>query len=251
MVPNLFLFSFVTPKKNENLLSADISQLLLCRQDTSTIHSDGFVLPSQRSQVAKLPVCIPAQSIQLYVGVGLQYEFSGRFTLVHRGVWRRNPDEQVQIVRKLLKNECRQSHSIVSRLISIICAKSLLIRRPLSQAFLESVQKAIFWRSETLVHIHGIILDVNLSVIMEYLPLGPLDEYLQENELPVIDLVEAATNLAKALFYLVDRQFLFFLSPFYCFHFFLFVFRKRKVSCTATSAVGICSWRRTRPTRSE
>ena len=38
---------------------------------------------------------------------------------------------------------------------------------------------------------------------MEYLPLGPLDRYLEENELPVLDLVEAATNLAKALFYLV------------------------------------------------
>jgi hypothetical protein len=41
---------------------------------------------------------------------------------------------------------------------------------------------------------------------MEYLPLGPLDQYLKECDLPVIDLVEAATNLAKALFYLVTDK---------------------------------------------
>ena len=68
---------------------------------------------------------------------------------------------------------------------------------------MEMVQKSMFWRSETIVHMYGIILDVNLSLIMEYLPLGPLDQYLKECDLPVIDLVEAATNLAKALFYLV------------------------------------------------
>lgn len=139
-------------------------------------------LGTQPSPSAQLPVCIPASSIQLYAGVGLQIEFTGRFTQVHRGVWRRHLGDQVQIVRKLLKAEYRQAFA---------------------QPFLESVQKAIFWRSETLVHIYGIILDVNLSVIMEYLPLGPLDQYLQDNELPFIDLVEAATNLAKALFYLV------------------------------------------------
>jgi hypothetical protein len=61
----------------------------------------------------------------------------------------------------------------------------------------------MFWRSETIVHVFGIVLDVNLRVIMEYFPQGPLDQYLREHDLPIIDLVEAATNLAKALFYLV------------------------------------------------
>lgn len=78
------------------------------------------------------------------------------------------------------------------------------LRLSIQQGFLESVQKCLFWRCETLVHIFGIVLDANLSVIMEYFPLGPLDQYLQVSDLPVIDLVEAATNLAKALFYLVN-----------------------------------------------
>ena len=71
------------------------------------------------------------------------------------------------------------------------------------QAFLESVQKSIFWHSETMAHVYGIVLDANLRVVMEYFPLGPLDQYLRDHKFPVIDLVEAATNLAKALFYLV------------------------------------------------
>lgn len=196
----------------------DISELLLCRRDP--IQLDGAL--GQQEEAVQLPFCIPAHSVQLYAGVGIQYEFSGRFTQVHRGVWRRNQDGQVQIVRKLLKPEFRQSFS---------------------QAFLESVQKAIFWRCETLVHIYGIILDLNLSLIMEHLPLGPLDEYLQENELPVIDLVEAATNLAKAMFYLVERFVkLSFTLPFNNFLFFhLGICRKRKGTSMATSAAGIYS----------
>ena len=153
----------------------------MCRKDA--FESSFFNGRQYNSGALQLPFCIPSSSIQLYSGAGLHYEFTGRFTQVHRGIWRRHPDDPpVQIVRKLLKPEYRPIYS---------------------QAFLESVQRGLFWRSETIVLIHGIILDTNLSVIMEYLPLGPLDRYLEENELPVLDLVEAATNLAKALFYLV------------------------------------------------
>jgi len=67
----------------------------------------------------------------------------------------------------------------------------------------------MFWTCETIVRTYGIILDSPLSVIFEYLPLGPLDQYLQQcqDDLEVIDLVEAATNLAKALFYLEENKF--------------------------------------------
>ena len=86
----------------------DISELLLCRQKAiSSFHA--------QSSSTQLPVCIPHQSIQLYTGVGpMQYDFTGRFTTVHRGVWRRTPEEQIQIVRKILKAEFRSSFSQVS-----------------------------------------------------------------------------------------------------------------------------------------
>ena len=40
---------------------------------------------------------------------------------------------------------------------------------------------------------------------MECLPLGPLDQYLQTTNVQLIDLIEAATNLANAVFYLVFK----------------------------------------------
>ena len=65
-------------------------------------------MPLSQSAFPQLPVCIPIQSIQLYVVAGFQYD--GRFTTVQRGVWRRTTDEQIQIVHKLLSPEYRQSH---------------------------------------------------------------------------------------------------------------------------------------------
>lgn len=55
----------------------------------------------------------------------------------------------------------------------------------------------------------GIVLANPLTLVMEYLALGPLDEYLQANkdDIQEVDLVEAATYLAKALWYLVSFTF--------------------------------------------
>ena len=63
----------------------------------------------------------------------------------------------------------------------------------------------MFWRCKSIVHHYGIILNNSLSLIMECLPLGPLDRYLQATNVQLIDLIEAATNLANAVFYLVFR----------------------------------------------
>lgn len=92
---------------------SDVSELLLSR--LKPIELD---MSLNQSPFTQLPVCIPTQSIQLYVGAGFPCEFQGRFTTVHRGVWRRNQDEQIQIVHKLLKHEYRQTHSQVSIHIS-------------------------------------------------------------------------------------------------------------------------------------
>ncbi len=92
---------------NDPIFFVDISELLLCRQKPiGSFHA--------QTSMTQLPVCIPHQSVQLYTGVGtVQYEFFGRFTTVHRGVWRRTPDEQIQIVRKVLKTEFRSAFSNV------------------------------------------------------------------------------------------------------------------------------------------
>lgn len=44
-----------------------------------------------------------------------------------------------------------------------------------------------------------------ISMVMDYARLGPLDEYLRENKatVEITDLVEASANLASALWHLV------------------------------------------------
>ena len=92
----------------------DVSDLLLCRQKPISLADMNG--PGHRTMQA-LPVCLPPHSVQLYSGAdGSSYEFQGRFTTVQRGVWNRSPQEQILIVRKLLKREFQASHSQVSGL---------------------------------------------------------------------------------------------------------------------------------------
>ena len=91
-----------------NPQSVDMSDLLLCRRRPVTLDDLAESSPS-----VQLPVCIPPQSVQLYGGSAVLSEFNGRFTVVQRGVWRQSHDEQVDIARKLLRQEFRSSFAQV------------------------------------------------------------------------------------------------------------------------------------------
>lgn len=58
-----------------------------------------------------------------------------------------------------------------------------------------------------IVKLLGVTLSNPVSMVMEYLPLGQLDLYLAEPanrvQIKEVTLVEAATSLANALYYLV------------------------------------------------
>lgn len=60
-------------------------------------------------------------------------------------------------------------------------------------------------QSPAIVRLYGMTLNSPLSMVMEHLPYGPLDTYLQSNGqfLKDVDLVEAANYLATALWNLV------------------------------------------------
>lgn len=66
-----------------------------------------------------------------------------------------------------------------------------------------------FLQSSAIVRLYGITLTSNISFVSEYLRLGPLDEYLRrkQNNVKTIDLIEAASNLATALWHLVRYHF--------------------------------------------
>lgn len=60
-------------------------------------------------------------------------------------------------------------------------------------------------RSGAIVRLLGVTLSPFAAIVTEFFPIGPLDSYLQRNKktLQEVDLVEAATNIANAVWHLV------------------------------------------------
>lgn len=63
----------------------------------------------------------------------------------------------------------------------------------------------VYLQSTAIVRLFGITLMGQISMVMDYARLGPLDEYLRANRstVDIVDLVEASANLASALWHLV------------------------------------------------
>lgn len=76
-----------------------------------------------------------------------------------------------------------------------------------TERYLAVVNQFVFVTCDCVVTMHGVTLSP-LALVMEYLPLGPLDKYLMQHQatLKEVDLVEAATHLARALWYLNDED---------------------------------------------
>ena len=69
----------------------------------------------------------------------------------------------------------------------------------------------MMWDDGSLVSVSGISLPYDSEpplLITEYFPLGPLSAYLREykSSLQPVDLLEASTCLARALFYMEDNN---------------------------------------------
>nr|ANA91281.1 Jak [Penaeus japonicus] len=70
------------------------------------------------------------------------------------------------------------------------------------ESFLAATSKFVFVNCECIVHIFGVALNP-LALVMEFFPLGDLSSYLQKiKSIEEVELVEAATYLARALWYL-------------------------------------------------
>lgn len=67
--------------------------------------------------------------------------------------------------------------------------------------------KILYWQHDAIVSTVGMILTNPTSLVMEWLPIGTLDKYLQKQQatLKEVDLVEAAYHMARALWYLVNK----------------------------------------------
>lgn len=156
----------------------DKSPLLLCR-----VQNKDYSSVLKHGNLPLAPVCISIKSIS--AGGGKDLLHMKNFVIKY-GVWHRSPSERHDCMLKSLK--CAQSNEHVVE-------------------FLQMVDKHIFMHCEAIVTMYGFVLSPP-TVVMEYLPVGPLDKYLKahKNEVQEVDLVEAGTYLAKALWYLEEQN---------------------------------------------
>ncbi|XP_043204209.1 tyrosine-protein kinase hopscotch-like [Amphibalanus amphitrite] len=160
----------------------DESPLRLCRDLSSD--EEAARLKSKQKMGNDQPLCIPANSLKLYTGRAA--EVYGRYTVVQRAQWHTSSGTTRQVAVKRLQQHLTKEHL---------------------QDFIDSVSAALQWTCDAVVQFRGVCLTQAVSLVMDWYPLGPLDSYLAENKhtLMEVDLVEAGTYLAKALWYL-DEQ---------------------------------------------
>lgn len=105
-------------------------------------------------------------------------------TMIYRSMWKVTKGKKIEVGMKILKKES--------------CDKYL-------KEFLDLAGQYAFIQSSAIVRLFGITLTGNVSLVIEYFRLGPLDCYLRANKgiLKQVDLIEAASNVATALWHLV------------------------------------------------
>lgn len=161
----------------------DQSPLLLCQPEV--IAGDSL---TDSSSIACLlpsaPLCINTRDLQVYKGQ--KKESKDGLTVVYRSMWKLTKGKKLEAAMKVLKHD----H----------CEQYL-------KDFMELADQWAFLSSNAIVRLYGITLKNPITLVMEYVKLGPLDEYLRANRslLKTVDLVEAASYLASALWHLEEN----------------------------------------------
>lgn len=116
---------------------------------------------------------------------GQKKEGSRSFTMIYRSMWKLAKGKKIEVAMKILKKEFSDNHL---------------------KEFLEMAGQYAHLHSTAIVRFFGITLSSNVSLVMEYFRLGPLNIYLREHrkKIKTVDLIEAASNVASALWHLVS-----------------------------------------------
>ncbi|XP_044265655.1 tyrosine-protein kinase hopscotch [Tribolium madens] len=161
----------------------DVSPLLLCQSDN--LPGDSVTDTSAlRTILPTAPLCINCKDLQVFKGQ--RKDGSRGITMTYRSMWKVTKGKKIEVTMKVLKQES--------------CDKYL-------KEFLELAGQYAYLHSDAIVRLFGITLSSNVSLILEYFRLGPLDQYLREHKgiLKKVDLIEAASNLASALWHLKEN----------------------------------------------
>ncbi|GFY60177.1 tyrosine-protein kinase hopscotch [Trichonephila inaurata madagascariensis] len=157
----------------------DVSNLLLCRKE-----NQGSSSLKTRGDCSCIAQCIPHDAINFYKDIPT---FEGKHTLVLQGRLRKSCTDSRMVAVKILREETKITHL---------------------QEFLSQCDKVLYWQHDVIVSTVGMVLTCPTALVMEWLPLGTLDRYIEENRMNLqeVDLVEAAYHLARALWYLEEQR---------------------------------------------
>ncbi|KAL1488030.1 hypothetical protein ABEB36_015403 [Hypothenemus hampei] len=161
----------------------DVTPLLLCRSDT--LIGDSVTDSSALLQIPPNPVIINYKDLQVYKGQ--QKEGFRRISHVYKGMWRVEKGKKIQVALKYLK------HDHVNNFMS----------------YFTMIGQWASVKSSVIVRFFGLTFFNNeVSMVMEYFKLGPLDQYLRNNKeiIKTVDLLEAASNLGLALWHLREND---------------------------------------------
>lgn len=162
----------------------DVSPLLLCQSEK--LLGDSLTDSSALISLAMptTPVCINCKNLQVFKGQ--EKEGSRGLTLVYRSMWKITKGKKIEVAMKVLKQEYMEKYL---------------------KEFLSLAGQWAFLQSTAVVRLYGIAFTSNVSLVLEYFRLGPLGNYLRENKqhLKPVDLIEAASNIASAMWYLTEN----------------------------------------------
>lgn len=163
----------------------DQSNLLLCQVDN---YDAPHTVNKNNEVPSNVPVCIDSRTLRVFKN--MPRDGCCSLTTVYRGFWCKDKATKLDVAIKVLNEKDQQKHLM---------------------EFLSLTSRWAFVTSNSTVKMFGITLANPISIVMEYLPLGQLDVYLSNKDKhdPVkeVDLVEASTYLANALWYLEDAGF--------------------------------------------
>ncbi|XP_018575344.1 tyrosine-protein kinase hopscotch [Anoplophora glabripennis] len=162
----------------------DVSPLLLCKSEN--IVGDSLTDSSNvNALMPSSPTCINCKNLQVYKGQ--RKEGFGGKTVVFRSMWKVTKGKKIEVAMKMLKQENPDNYL---------------------KEFLTLAGQWAFLQSSAIVRLYGIAFTSSISMVLEYFRLGPLDQYLQANRgiMKTVDLIEAASNLAAALWHLAEND---------------------------------------------
>ncbi|CAH1999123.1 unnamed protein product [Acanthoscelides obtectus] len=157
----------------------DVSPLLLCRSEKEP---GGF---ASDVSIPTSPLCISCKDLQVYK-LNKKEGVRG-LTVVFRSKWIITKGKKIDVAVKMLKQECSEKYL---------------------KDFLSLAGQWVFLQSSSIVRLYGIAFTSGISLVSEYITLGPLDQYLREKKgiVKTVDLIEAASSLASALWHLTENN---------------------------------------------